>query len=170
MEQFIPLIILALASFLFRGKKEEPDKKRPSTDKSKPFTASSGQPDPFKKLKEMSQEMYKEIQREFQETPAEPPSRQTPIETSRPAVTERPTKMPSHTQSVSPVAAQAKRERSQRDMSQRETHRGRLSAHGAKHVWKPTAANHHEMIPKDQEDLVKGIIFSEILGPPKAKR
>ena len=68
---------------LFKGKKPE---EAPKTQKKQP-TAQTGSSAPMRKLKEMSQEMYKEIQREFQTEIDEPPSRQSSERTPAPVVT-----------------------------------------------------------------------------------
>ncbi|MBB4825762.1 type IV secretory pathway VirB10-like protein [Sporosarcina luteola] len=174
MEPWIPLIIMAVISLLFKGKKEETtDQKKREPEKAKPFTAQPQSSDPFRKLKEMSQEMYKELQREFQNPPDEPPSRQTPPDTPRraeagsartqPAATAvRPMQAPKPAKPV--ASAEAK------ELEKREEHRGRLTAHGSRKTQDPYAAEPEHMIPKSEQDLLKGIIFSEILGPPKAKR
>ena len=48
-------------------------------------------------------------------------------------------------------------------------HSGRLSAHGGERQTVSCYEN-TDLMPKNQEDLIKGIIFSEIFGPPKSKR
>ena len=52
----------------------------------------------MRKLKEMSQEMYKELQREFQTEIDEPPSRQSPERTPAPVVT-----LPAQNRSLKPL-------------------------------------------------------------------
>ncbi|MBD7983116.1 hypothetical protein H9649_00875 [Sporosarcina sp. Sa2YVA2] len=169
MESLIIFAVIGIISMLFKGKKPEEAQKqqRPGQPSAQPV-----KPDPMRKLKEMSQEMYKEIQREFQTEIEEPPSRQVPQapqprhEAARPAVTRAETRMPAKPREKAPAAGRPSVERSS---TRESTHRGRLSAHGAKHVW-AEPVEHHEMVPKNERDLIKGIIFSEILGPPKSKQ
>ena len=154
MEQLIIFIVLAILGSLFngKGKKKEAEKGQP-----KPFTAQQKhQNDPVKKLKEMSREMYRELQRELQDETSEPPSRQTPpISTPQ----RQPVPQPIQIEPIAPVSRETPREK----------HRGRLSAHGGS-VATAVAIPKQELIPRNEEDMLKGIIFSEILGPPKSKR
>lgn len=160
MESLIILIVMGIVSMLFKGKKPG---EQPKAQTKQP-TASNPRPaDPMRKLKEMSQEMYKEIQREFQIEIEEPPSRQSPPATQpQTAVSQAEHRMPPKREK----AAAVERKLPERSSSRESSHRGRLSAHGGKHVWEE-AVEHHEMIPKSERDIIKGIIFSEILGPPK---
>lgn len=165
MEQIIIFIILALVGSFFRGKKKEPEK----GPQPKPFTATGHAPEgPTTKLKEM----YRELQREMAGAAAEPPSRQLPKQQQQATVT-----VPS-----APVVAPAARptaDRKERNSSANRhierpdssvnRHSGRLSAHGGQRQT-VSAIQSHDLMPKNQEDLLKGIVFSEIFGPPKSKR
>ncbi|WP_342505229.1 hypothetical protein [Sporosarcina sp. FSL K6-2383] len=173
MEQIIILVIIAIVSSFFKkgkGKTEGPAK-----GQSKPFTATGRVPDsPQSKLKEMSKDLYRELQKEMQRTDEEPPSRQLPRE----AVPQRPVVVPVQPV-VAPVVAEPVRsttpratvERKERPDSSRDRkrHSGRLSAHGAQYQMASTMQS-HDLMPKTKQDLIKGIIFSEIFGPPKSKR
>lgn len=162
--EILIFVVLGIISMLFRGKKPED---APKTQK-RQQTAQTDSPDPMRKLKEMTQEMYKEIQREFQTEVDEPPSRQSPERKPAPAVS-----LPSKAKEAEsrvqvkefPVHTDKKNDRT----SKREPHRGRLSAHQGTLVSKEPV-KHTEMIPTSEQDLIKGIIFSEILGPPKSKQ
>ncbi|MCG3089108.1 hypothetical protein [Sporosarcina cyprini] len=175
MEGLIPLIIFALISMLLKGKKPDstnakPEKREPN--KAKPFTAQTTGSDPFKKLKEMSQEMYQDLQREFQNPPDEPPSRQTTVESPQTRMeTRRPAAQPTAAQ-PQPMAkpAQPAAFSELKKTPKREERTGRLSAHGGRKSQELSVVEPEHMIPKSEQDLLKGIIFSEILGPPKAKR
>lgn len=171
MESLIIFAVIGIISMLFKGKKPEEAQKQQQQRQRQP-SSHPAKPDPMRKLKEMSQEMYKEIQREFQTEIEEPPSRQAPQapqarpEAARPAVARAETRMPAKPREKAPAAGRPSVERSS---TRESTHRGRLSAHGAKHVW-AERVEHHEMVPQNERDLIKGIIFSEILGPPKSKQ
>lgn len=158
MEQLIIFIVLAILGSLFNGKGK---KKEAEKGQAKPFVAQQKQQnDPVKKLKEMSKEMYRELQRELQDETSEPPSRQTPpISTPQ----RQPVPQPIQIEPIAPVSRAPMEEKS------REKHRGRLSAHGGS-VAPVVAIPKQELIPRNEEDMLKGIIFSEILGPPKSKR
>ena len=170
MEQIIMLVVIGIVSMLFKGKKPEEAQKQQQRQR-QPSTQPA-KPDPMRKLKEMSQEMYKEIQREFQTEIEEPPSRQAPQVAqpqpvaARPAVPRAETRVPAKPREKSPAAARPSVERS---ATREGSHRGRLSAHGAKHVW-AESIEHHDLVPQNERDLIKGIIFSEIMGPPKSKQ
>lgn len=147
--------MLVLGSIFGKGKQKPADKKGPP---SKPFVATKD--DPMKRLKEMSQDMYRELQKEFQQTPAEPPSRQT-IPQAPVAVTK----------ASEPPVRRSESRPSARERESLPTHEaptGRLSLHGGqKGPYREPVTN---IVPKTEADIVKGIIFSEILGPPKAKQ
>lgn len=165
MEGLILLAISLLVGSFLNGNK---NKKKPPTTGPKPFTATGRtepQNDPLRKLKEMSKEMYKEIQKELQQEPVEPPSRTAP-EVVTPEVTPSPVLVvvpepptPSSRPSSAPTMVRRPKEQ----------HRGRLSAHGGK-IESGTQYDQHDLLPKNEHDLLKGIVFSEILGPPKSKR
>lgn len=166
MESLIILVVMGIISMLFKGKKtgEEPK------TQTKQSTTQSGAPDPMRKLKEMTQEMYKEIQREYQTEMNEPPSRQSSENKPVPAPA---VSLPSRAKEVEqrdnanefPIRVDKRLERS----TKREPHRGRLSVHQGSMISKEPV-EYHEMVPTSEQDLIKGIIFSEILGPPKSKQ
>lgn len=160
MEQYIPLIIFAIIGAIASSKKK---KSTPPSGEPKPFTATGRIPgDPVRKIQDMSREMYKELQKEFQEVPAEPPSRQTSLAQS----VERPVReltinhdAPRSVDRPSPSGTRQTRER----------HRGRLTTHGGE-TPAHQLVKQSDLVPKNGHDLLKGIVFSEILGPPKSKR
>ncbi|GEN84345.1 hypothetical protein SLU01_26570 [Sporosarcina luteola] len=162
--EILILVVFGIISMLFKGKKTG---EAPKTETKRP-PAQTEVPDPLRKLKEMSQEMYKEIQREFQTEIEEPPSRQSPPVTQAPVVTV-PRETPKVDRPETSRQTRPTKEKKQDRSSARETHRGRLSAHQGKPVWEKPVEN-HELIPRSDQDLIKGIIFSEILGPPKSKQ
>jgi hypothetical protein len=155
MEQLIIFAILAILGSLFSGKDK---KKAPRQGQPKPFTA--GQDSPVKKLKEMSKEMVQEMQKELQKGADEPPSRQTPPI----AAPRKPATAELITVNEGPVEVQKKQERPSTDR-----HRGRLSAHGGTRKVS-VEVDKDDLVPKTSEDFLKGIVFSEILAPPKSKR
>lgn len=124
----------------------------------KPFTAGQKQPgSPVRKFKEVSTEMYKEIQREFQQ------------ETEREQTAQRPQSAPI---SAKPIAVEATgTKNSGRD--RRETFTGRQSTRGHAKITDEITKNEiklESLVPKSKDDLIKGVIFSEIFGAPKSKR
>ena len=139
---------------IFNSKRKD---KSSGEAEAKPFTAGQKQPgSPVRKIKEVSTEMYKEIQREFQqETERE---QQTP---------QRPQMTPI---SAKPLAVEASKN-SGRD--RRETFTGRQSSRGHAENKDDIAKNEiilESLVPKSKDDLIKGVIFSEIFGSPKSKR
>ena len=173
MEQLIiPVIIAIVLSFFNKGKGKT---ENPAKNQSKPFTATGRVPDsPQGKLKEMSKDLYRELQKEMQRTDVEPPSRQLPRQTvpQRPVVVAtQPVVAPVVAEPVRSSTPRATVERKERPDSSRdrERHSGRLSAHGAQYQTASTMQP-HDLMPKNRQDLIKGIIFSEIFGPPKSKR
>lgn len=163
--EILIFIVLGIISMLFKGKKPE---EAPRTQK-KQQTAQTGSSDPMRKLKEMSQEMYRELQREFQTEIDEPPSRQSSERTTAPVTTSLPSEVQKVERRDTASTSLPYEEKKQTRQSTRETNRGRLSAHQG-NVAVKKSSGHNEMIPSTQQDLIKGIIFSEILGPPKSKQ
>lgn len=162
--EILIFIVLGIISMLFKGKNQG---EAPKTQKRQQTTQPSAS-DPMRKLKEMTQEMYKEIQREFQTELDEPPSRQSSERSPAPVVT-LPSEVHKGERRDAGKKTQIQAERKRDRTSNREPHRGRLSVHqGSLNSQEPT--RHHEMVPNSQQDLIKGIIFSEILGPPKSKQ
>ncbi|WP_432358535.1 hypothetical protein [Sporosarcina sp. UB5] len=166
MESLIILIVMGIISSFFKGKKS---KEAPKTQKRQP-TAQTDVNDPMRKLKEMTQEMYKEIQREFKTDIDEPPSRQSPERKPAPVIS-----IPTEVREVerrsvvNTTQAPSDKKIDRTSTTREQTHRGRLSVHQGSLVSKESM-DYHEMIPKNEEDLLKGIIFSEIFGPPKSKQ
>jgi len=167
MEQLIVIIIMALVGSFFRGKKKEPEK----GPQPKPFTATGQAPNgPTTKLKEM----YRELQREMAgaDVEPEPPIRQLPKQQEQATVT-----VPSASVLPTERPAADRKERTnssanrhlERPDSSIARHGGRLSAHGGQSTT-VSAIQSHDLMPRNQDDLVKGIVFSEIFGPPKSKR
>lgn len=142
MEGLIPIIIVALMSFLFKGKKEADntaDKPVKSTPVRKPVSEN-----PFKDLGDFAKQFTGERQQEMKPKP--------------PVVKEVPVK-------VEKIERELKRDQG----SARST--GRLSTHQQKApIVQVSAQEVSSLIPSTQDELIKGIIFSEILGPPKSKR
>lgn len=158
MEQLIILIImLVLGSVFGKGKKNQPEKKGPQP---KPFVVTKE--DPMKRLKELSQDMYRELQKEFQQTSQEPPSRQTTIQ-STPIAVEKVSEIFSEERVDARPTTQRRESRNHIERPQ-----GRLSVHGGQKVQYEERVT--EIVPKTKEDFLRGIIFSEILGPPKSKQ
>ncbi|MER2089652.1 MAG: hypothetical protein ABS920_07940 [Sporosarcina sp.] len=168
----ILLIISLVAGVLFngKGKKKEPEK----GPQPKPFTATGRVPDnPASKLKEMSKELYRELQKEMQGGDTEPPSRQLQRQQQPPQATVQPAPAVPQPARVS-VERKERADSSgnrhiERPDSSVNRHSGRLTAHGGKRQ-SVSAIEKTDLMPKNQEDLLKGIVFSEIFGPPKSKR
>ena len=153
MDSIIPLIIMLIVGALFSGKKKKPSQQ----EEAKPFTAQQESPDgPVKKLKEMYQEIQKEMQQ--QQTQQQEPPRQIPV--PAPRVVVEPTPKPLE------VSVSSKRESRARTSNRQKT-RGKSTRVVEKQQSKIQV---ERILPKTKDDLIKGVIFSEIYGPPKSKR
>ena len=139
-------------------------KKQPSQEEAaKPYTAQQSQPEdqgPVKKLKDM----YKEIQREMQEES----QRQQPAADSRPmSVPPRSLKAEPLPKSVEiSVSPKSESRSGSRPSSKRSSRKNPTRNVRKKH----SELQVESIIPKSKDDLIKGIIFSEIYGPPKSRR
>lgn len=170
MEQIIILIVIGLVSTLFGKKgKSDPENSRPrelERPTSRPADTPvqrnepAGQTDPFKRLKELTGEIYREIQEDQAKPNREPAPAKAEVILQAPR-TER-----TAAEQTSLKRSQKEPRRSNREPSSRS---GRLSVHQQE---SQTAAVHasSNLDISDEQDILKGIIFSEILGPPKSKR
>ena len=141
MEAFIPIIIAALVSFFFKNNKE-PDKKTVEKPVNKTPMRKTVSENPFKELGDFAKQFTSERQQEMKIKP--PIVKEVPV--------------------VERTEREVKRDQGVARSS------GRLSTH-QKNV--PAAVSTpvaESLIPSNQDDLIKGIIFSEILAPPKSKR
>ncbi|MBD7906861.1 hypothetical protein [Sporosarcina gallistercoris] len=176
MEQIIILIVIGLLSTLFgkknKGEEQNQEQRKPqktmtpnggpgSARQSMPQRAeaspnrqasSSEQMDPFKRLKELTGEIYKEIQEDQRKTVAEQPVQIEPV-----SIPETPAKKP-----VNPKPVRPERQANSRSS-------GRLSTHNPdqQRFVKSESLN---VDVTSKQDILKGIVFSEILGPPKSKQ
>lgn len=176
MEQIIILIVIGLLSTLF-GKKNKggaenqeqgpprktvtpnrgSDTARPSMPQRAEVSqtrqaSSSDQKDPFKRLKELTGEIYKEIQEDQRKTVTEPSVRIEPV-----AIPEAP-----GNKQLNPMSVRPERQANSRPS-------GRLSTHNPdqQRFVKSESLN---VDVTSKQDILKGIVFSEILGPPKSKQ
>lgn len=145
MEGLIPIIIAVLFS-LFFSKKKEPDNKpvqKPvnSNPMSKPVSEN-----PFKELGDFAKQFTGERQQEMKAKPPVVKEMEVPVK-------------------VKKIEREVKRDQGVARSP------GRLSAHQENATGRlsssPVANN---LLPSSQDELIKGIIFSEILAPPKSKR
>lgn len=184
-EQLIPLIIILLASTLF-GKKK---KKGSDPKQTNPSTEQSQQSGPMRKIKEMSKEMYEEIQKEIKEDPRtteNPRAQEIRKIQEHPKVQEvqrvqektrtydrqrtsnrGSTRRPIET-SVQPLNVDFPSEISRIKTTKERPNRRKVTARKVSE--KEQLLTTSSIVPKDKNDLIKGIIFSEIYGPPISKR
>ena len=142
MEGLIPIIIIALMSFLFKGKKKTDKSTVDIPVKSTPMRKTVSE-NPFKNLGDFAKQFTGEQQE---------------MKTKPPVVKELPLKVEKN-----------ERELKRDQGSARST--GRLSAHQQKvPVNQVSTQEVSSLIPSTQDDFIKGIIFSEVLAPPKSKR
>lgn len=140
MESSIILIVISLIVSILFKKKKQPEQ-------APVRRAQQVKPfteNPFKDLKDFA--------RDFMEEPKQQLDRKTPIVTKTPVVIEKVEREVSRDQGI-PRSS------------------GRLSIHQTnkmeKKESKPTITH---ILPSSQEELVRAIVFSEILAPPKSKR
>ncbi|MCZ2259362.1 hypothetical protein [Sporosarcina sp. G11-34] len=151
MENLIPFIIMLLIGSFFSSKK----KKSTEQEKAKPFTAQEPQSGPVGKLKEMYQELQKEMQAQTREQEVQ----QTP-QMNIP-------KSPVAPKSI-PVQVSLPREGRPKPLPKEKTTRRAAFTQNAKKEQQSTRPK--GIIPQSQDDLIKGIVYSEIFGPPVSKR
>ena len=141
MEAFIPIIIALLFSVFF-NKKKEPDKKTVEKPVNSTPSRKTVSENPFKELGDFAKQFTNERQQERKTKP--------------PVVKE------------APVVAKMEREH-KRDQGVARTS-GRLSTHQESAPLRPETTPVNSMLPSSEDELIRAIIFSEILAPPKSKR
>ena len=143
---------MLIVGALFSGKKKKPSQQ----EEAKPFTAQQESPDgPVKKLKEMYQEIQKEMQ---QQTNQQEPPTQMSVPAPRVVIESVPKPLE--------VSVSSKKESKVRNRNRQST-RGKSTRVVEKQQSKIQV---ERILPKTKDDLIKGVIFSEIYGPPKSKR
>jgi len=142
----------------FFGKKKEPENKTPKPI-NRPQQQGPVNQNPFKNLGDLAREFQQQQQSQMEQKEVK---RDIPAPKPFPSpvqVKERGQQLPDHT--ISRTI----------DHSTPAVTKGRLSVHQSNSPHpikeKPVIKN---VLPSTEEDLLRGIIFSEILGPPKSKR
>lgn len=154
MEQLIPLIIMLLIGSFFSSKK----KKAPEKGKSKPFTAQETQSGTMGKLKEM----YEELQREMQ-----PEAREREIQQTRQMSAPSQPVVPIH-EPIEVVKPKQQVKRTGVSKPKERSPRRATASNQSSKIQNPVSSKN--IMPKNKDDLIKGVIFSEIFGPPISKR
>ncbi|PID23811.1 hypothetical protein [Sporosarcina sp. P7] len=172
MEQLIILVImLALGSLFGKKKDQEKPGQKPKRPPSQQWPAQPTQrqmnqretqrthatpEEKPRSLKELSRNLFEDIQKEFQDLQQETKDPEQPVKTQAPqseifyAEPKKPAK-----------SASASR-------PERQTGRGRL--HGGKIMLEDEPILQEDLIPKTPQQIMQGIVYAEILGPPKSKR
>lgn len=141
MEAFIPIIIALLFSVFF-NKKKEPDKKTVEKPVNSNPSRKTVSENPFKELGDFAKQFTNERQQEKKTKP--PVVREVPV--------------------VEKMEREVKRNQGVARTS------GRLSTHQESAPLRPETTPVNSMLPSSEDELIRAIIFSEILAPPKSKR
>ncbi|PIC59016.1 hypothetical protein CSV80_00390 [Sporosarcina sp. P12(2017)] len=174
MEQLIILVIMLALGSLFGKKKdqEKPDQqpKRPTSQQwpAQPTQRQMNQREPQRtnatpvekprSLKELSKNLFEDIQKEFQDLQQETKESEQPVKTQAPqseifyAEPKKPAK-PAST-----------------PRSERQTGRGRLHGEKQSSIIEDEQILQEDLIPRTPQQIMQGIVYAEILGPPKSKR
>jgi len=141
LEAFIPIIIALLFSVFF-NKKKEPDKKTVEKPVNSTPSRKTVSENPFKELGDFAKQFTNERQQEKKTKP--PVVREVPV--------------------VEKMEREVKRNQGVARTS------GRLSTHQESAPLRPETTPVNSMLPSSEDELIRAIIFSEILAPPKSKR
>ncbi|NME04295.1 hypothetical protein [Psychrobacillus sp. BL-248-WT-3] len=150
----IPLIIIILSSLFGRKKPDEKPAPKPAPRNIQ--TAPQQKPveqNPFKSLGDLAKEFQQEQQQ------ARPERKQTPRKQAPRQVVQA---------EVPPVIQKAGREAGRDQGVPRST--GRLSVHQVIPTNATKKSVVHNIMPDTKEELMRAIVLSEILAPPKSKR
>ncbi|PIC65427.1 hypothetical protein CSV79_02060 [Sporosarcina sp. P13] len=175
MEQLIILIVMLALSSLFGKKKKKPEEQKPTSEQ-RPIHTQTKQLEPERtnaaptnkprSLKDLSRDLFEDIQREFKDlqTEMEEPKQQTQAPQTEVFYPEQPKPQKQQQRPAKP-ASPARAERSERQPS-----RGRLRSERPTVLVEDSRILQEDLIPKTSKQVLQGIVYSEILGPPKAKR
>lgn len=142
MEAFIPIIIALLFSVFF-NKKKEPDKKAVEKPVNSAPSRKTVSENPFKELGDFAKQFTNERQQEKKTKP--PVVKEVPV--------------------VEKMEREVKRNQGVARTS------ARLSTHQESAPLRPeNTPVVNSMLPSSEDELIRAIIFSEILAPPKSKR
>lgn len=174
MEQLIILVIMLALGSLFGKKKdqEKPDQqpKRPPSQQwpAQPTQRQMNQRETQRtdatseekprSLKELSRNLFEDVQKEFQDLQKETKEPGQPVKTQAPqseifyAEPKKPTKPASTSR------------------PERQTGRGRLHGENLSIMLEDEQILQEDLIPRTPQQIMQGIVYAEILGPPKSKR
>ena len=177
MEQLIILgIMLALGSLF--GKKKEKDQqnqpkqqpKRPPSQQwpAQPTQSQMKQREPERtnaapvekprSLKDLSRSLFEDIQKEFQDMQQEVKEPEQPVKTQAP---QSEIFYAEPKQVAKPVST---------PRAERQAGRGRLRSENRSFMEEEEQILQEDLIPRTPQQIMQGIVYAEILGPPKSKR
>lgn len=175
MEQLIILgIMLALGSLF--GKKKEKDQRQQQQPKQPPSQQWPAQPtqrelkqrEPVRtnaapvenprSLKDLSRNLFEDIQKEFKELQQETQEQQQPTATQAPQTEI----FYAEPKTPAKPASAARQER--------QVSKGRLQAQNQILMQVDDPISQEDLIPRTPQQIMQGIVYAEILGPPKSKR
>lgn len=145
---------MAILSLLFKSKSDN-NKKNPS----KPFTERPmSEQNPKKRLEDYAKEIFGEFQNVDEDRPIRRQPQPTPVapQPVRSTMVEKQT----HKERPKKVVVEVPKEKST----------GRFSTHNKKPNQPVVKVKNHSLLPQDDQELLRAIIFSEVIGPPKSKR
>ncbi|WP_342537277.1 hypothetical protein [Sporosarcina sp. FSL K6-3508] len=178
MEQLIILVIMAALGSLFSKKKEKPEpKQKPSEQKpvhtqtvyeparKEPQRANAEPTNKPRTLKDLSKGLFEDIQKEFKELQQETQQPEAPQKTQAPQT---------EIFYPEPKVENKRPERAAKPVSvprsERQSGRGRLQTERQSVIQEDHRILQEDLIPTTPQQVLQGIVYSEILGPPKAKR
>lgn len=142
MEGLIPIIIALLLSVFFKSKKE-PDKKTVENPVNRTPMRKTISENPFKDLGDFAKQFTSERQQEMKTKP--PIVKEVPVKAEK-------------------MGREVKRNQGVARTS------SRLSTHQENASLQESTPVVSSILPSNEDELIKAIIFSEILAPPKSKR
>ncbi|ARK26094.1 hypothetical protein SporoP37_16365 [Sporosarcina sp. P37] len=172
MEQLIILVIMLAMGSLFGKKKDDekqkqPPKRQPNRqwpaqptqrelkEKTEPQRTNAAPAEKPRSLKELSKNLFEDIQKEFQDLQQE---------TQEPTVkTQAPQSEIFYAEPKKPVTTVSA------PRQERQKGRGRLNAQQSV-MHEEEQILQEDLIPRTSQQILQGIVYSEILGPPKSKR
>lgn len=195
MEQLIIFIVMLALGSLFGKKKEQPKKtptvekpihnqQRPIHTQTKHIETERTNAAPANKprsLKDLSRNLFDEIQKEFKElqpenVEPEPQQKkstpQTEVFYPEPSSPARSQLRPERAEHVSRMERMEHIGRAERIGTEQQTQKseGRLRSERSASPVENSRILQEDLIPKTSKQILQGIVYAEILGPPKSKR
>lgn len=160
MEQIIIFIIMGLIAVFFKNKSDQ-DKKEPR----KPFSSPTKNGQTSKRLEDYSKEIFGDFRETENKRSEQRQSTTTPVFETIETYKSLEPKRKREQRKIEEISIEVKEVPAVPNQSKT----GRFSTHNKGNAPIRKVRN-EQLLPQDESELLRAIVFSEIIGPPKSKR